>query len=158
MLGKTRRRVRKDFWCPQDSGQKGQAQCLGRERRDWGLLIRTEPTHIENLGSIPRGVGWKVKEVGDGSDDCSDLAGTGEARGTDVVVTGAGTAGFRNHPDEYPVADGKLRVATMAVQLGDAFFGGQSESSAGGLPCDEGKFQGLDEGVLNHSGVLDVSG
>ena len=85
------------------------------------MVIRAEPTRIEDLGSIRCGVGWKVEEVGDWSDDCSDLAGTGEARGKDVVVTCAGTSGFCIHPNEHPVADGKLRVATMAVGLGDAF-------------------------------------
>ena len=72
---------------------------------DGGLVVRAEPTRIEDLGSIPRGVRWEVKEVGDGSEDCSDLVGTGEARGKDVVVTCAGTAGFRKHPNEDPVAD-----------------------------------------------------
>ena len=62
---------------------------------DGGLVVGAKPTRIEDLGSIPRGVGWKVKEVGDGGDDCSDLVGTGEARGKNVVVTCAGTAGFR---------------------------------------------------------------
>ena len=123
-------------------------------------MIGVKPTRIEDLGSFPRGDWWEVKEVGDGSDDCSDLAGTGELRGKDVVVTGAGTAGFRKHPNEYPVADAKLRVATMAVRLGDAFFGGGGESSAGCLliilhAVDEG-FKGLVEGILNHLGMLDV--
>ena len=84
-------------------------------------MVGEETTRIEDLGSIPRGVGWKVEEVGDGSDDCSNLVRTGEARGKDVVVTCAGTAGFRKHPNEYPVADGKLRIATVVVRLGDAF-------------------------------------
>ena len=64
---------------------------------------------------------WEVKEIGDGSDNCSDLVGTGKARGQDMVVTGMGTSGFRKHPNEDPVADGELRVVTMAVGLGDAF-------------------------------------
>ena len=96
-----------------------------------GLVVRAKTTRIEDFGSIPRGVRWEVKEVGDGSDDCSDLVGTGEARGKDVVVTGAGTAGLRKHPNEDPVANVKLRVATVAVRLGYAFFGGGGESSAG---------------------------
>ena len=84
----------------------------------------------------------------------------GEARGKDVVVTCAGTAGFRKHPNEDPVADGKLRVATVAVRLGDAFFRGRSESSAGCFPiilrAMKECFKGLVEGVLNHLRTLDV--
>ena len=122
---------------------------------DGGLVVMAEPARIEDLGSISRGVGWKVQEVGDGSDDCSNLVGTGEARGKDVVVTCAGTAGFRKHPNENPV-----RVATVAVCLGDAFFGGGGESSAGCFPIifhavDEG-FEGLVEGFLNHLRMVDV--
>ena len=84
-------------------------------------MVRAKPTRIEDFGSIPRGVWWKVEEVGDGSNDCSDLVGTGEARGKDVVVTRARIAGFREHLNENPVADGKLRVATMAVRLAMPF-------------------------------------
>ena len=45
--------------------------------------------------------------------------------------------------------------------MGDAFFGGGSESSAGCFPIilhavDE-CFKGLVEGVLNHLGMLDIS-
>ena len=97
-------------------------------------MIRTKSTRIEDFGGISRGVRWKVEEVGDWGDDCSNLEGAGEARGKDVIVACMGTSGFREHPNEDPVADGKLCVATMTVGLGDAFFGGQSESSTGGFP------------------------
>ena len=62
------------------------------------------------------------------SDDCSNLVGASKARGKDVVVACVGASGFRKHPNEDPVSDGKLRVATVAVRLGDAFLGGGSES------------------------------
>ena len=44
--------------------------------------------------------------------------------------------------------------------MGYAFFGGQSESCAGGFPIIlhtvDDCFKGLVEGVLNHLGMLDV--
>ena len=57
---------------------------------DGGLVAGAKPTRIEDLGSIPRSVGCDVEEAGDGSDNCSDLVWTGEARGKDMVVTDAG--------------------------------------------------------------------
>ena len=67
---------------------------------------------------------------------------------------------FREHPNEYPVADGKLRITTMAVGLGDAFYGGRRESSAGNFPvflhAVKECFKGLVGGVTNHLEMLDV--
>ena len=42
---------------------------------DESVVVGAEPTRIEDLGSIPRGVWWKVEEVGDRSADCSNLVG-----------------------------------------------------------------------------------
>ena len=102
--------------------------------RDGGLVIWAKPTRIEDFRGIPRGVWWKFEEVGDWGDNCLDLVGTCEARGQAVVVACMGTSGFRKHPNEDPVADVKLRVATMAICLHDAFFGCQAESRAGLFP------------------------
>ena len=122
-------------------------------------MIWAKPT-LENFGSIPRGVWWQVEEVGNWSDDCANLVGASKARGKDVIVTCVGTAGFRKHPNKDPVADGELRVATMAICLRDAFFGCQGESSAGLflilLHAEKERFKGLVEGVFNHLGVRDV--
>ena len=86
--------------------------------------------------------------------------GASKARGKDVVVACMGTSGFRKHPNEDPVADGELRVATMAICLRDAFVGCQGESSAGLFPillhAEKERLKGLVEGVFNHVGMLDV--
>ena len=124
------------------------------------MVIWAKPTRMEGFGRIPRGVRLEVKEVGDWSDEGSDMLWAGEARRKDVAVTCAGTAGFRKHPNENPVADGELRVATMAICLRDAFVGCQGESSAGLFPillhAEKERFKGLVEGVLNHLRMLDV--
>ena len=75
-------------------GSKGTSSVSGSGTSLLETVVRAEPARIEDLGSIPRDVGWKIKEVGDGSYDCSDLAGTGEARGKNMAVTCSGPAAF----------------------------------------------------------------